>query len=179
MMKQVNFRIPLRVLTLLMGLMVSISAFAQITVQGNVKDATGEPVIGASVRVVGTTIGTTTDFDGNFTLSNVQQGAKLQVSYVGCQTQEVAAAPNVQVTLQDDSQILNEVVVIGYGVAKKKDLTGSVTALKPDTKNKGVVVSAQDMLMGKVAGVSVVSNGGTPYSWWSVTQRQQRPADCG
>ena len=162
MMKQVNFRIPLRVLTLLMGLMVSISAFAQITVQGNVKDATGEPVIGASVRVVGTTIGTTTDFDGNFTLSNVQQGAKLQVSYVGCQTQEVAAAPNVQVTLQDDSQILNEVVVIGYGVAKKKDLTGSVTALKPDTKNKGVVVSAQDMLMGKVAGVSVVSNGGTP-----------------
>ena len=162
MMKQVNFRIPLRVLTLLMGLMISISAFAQITVNGNVKDATGEPVIGASVRVVGTTIGTTTDFDGNFTLSNVQQGAKLQVSYVGCQTQEVAAAPNVQVTLQDDSQILNEVVVIGYGVAKKKDLTGSVTALKPDTKNKGVVVSAQDMLMGKVAGVSVVSNGGTP-----------------
>ena len=87
MMKQVNFRIPLRVLTLLMGLMISISAFAQITVNGNVKDATGEPVIGASVRVVGTTIGTTTDFDGNFTLSNVQQGAKLQVSYVGCQTQ--------------------------------------------------------------------------------------------
>lgn len=162
MMKQVNFRIPLRVLTLLMGLMISISAFAQITVNGNVKDATGEPVIGASVRVVGTTIGTTTDFDGNFTLSNVKQGAKLQVSYVGSQTQEVAAAPNVQVVLQDNSQILNEVVVIGYGVAKKKDLTGSVAALKPDTKNKGVVVSAQDMLAGKIAGVAVTSEGGTP-----------------
>lgn len=162
MMKQVNFRIPLRVLTLLMGLMISISAFAQITVNGNVKDATGEPVIGASVRVVGTTVGTTTDFDGNFTLSNVQQGAKLQVSYVGSQTQEVAAAPNVQVTLLDDSQLLNEVVVIGYGVVKKSDLTGSVAALKPDAKNKGVVVSAQDMLAGKVAGVSVTSGGGTP-----------------
>lgn len=162
MMKQVNFRIPLRVLTLLMGLMISISAFAQITVNGNVKDATGEPVIGASVRVVGTTIGTTTDFDGNFTLSNVKQGAKLQVSYVGSQTQEVAAAPNVQVVLQDNSQVLNEVVVIGYGVAKKKDLTGSVAALKPDTKNKGVVVSAQDMLAGKIAGVAVTSEGGTP-----------------
>ncbi|MDY6022823.1 MAG: SusC/RagA family TonB-linked outer membrane protein, partial [Sodaliphilus sp.] len=161
-MKQVNFRIPLRVLTLLMGLMISISAFAQITVNGNVKDATGEPVIGASVRVVGTTIGTTTDFDGNFTLSNVKQGAKLQVSYVGSQTQEVAAAPNVQVVLQDNSQVLNEVVVIGYGVAKKKDLTGSVAALKPDTKNKGVVVSAQDMLAGKIAGVAVTSEGGTP-----------------
>ncbi|MDO4511375.1 MAG: TonB-dependent receptor [Bacteroidales bacterium] len=161
-MKQVNFRIPLRVLTLLMGIMISISAFAQITVNGNVKDATGEPVIGASVRVVGTTVGTTTDFDGNFTLSNVQQGAKLQVSYVGCQPQEVVAAPNVQVTLADDSQLLNEVVVIGYGVVKKSDLTGSVAALKPDTKNKGVVVSAQDMLAGKIAGVAVTSNGGTP-----------------
>ena len=162
MMKQVKFRIPLRILTLLMGLMLSIGAFAQITVNGNVKDATGEPVIGASVRVVGTTVGTVTDIDGNFTLTNVKQGAKLQVSYVGAQTQEVDAAPSMSITLQDDAQLLNEVVVIGYGTVKKSDLTGSVTALKPDTKNKGVVVSAQDMLAGKVAGVNVTDGGGTP-----------------
>ena len=160
-MKQVNIRIPQRILALMMGLFLSIGAYAQITVQGHVKDATGEPVIGATVNVVGTTNTVATDFDGNFTIT-APQGAKLQVSSIGLQSQTVTAAPNLVIELLDDSQMLENVVVIGYGTVKKNDLTGSVTALKPDTKNKGVVVSAQDMLGGKVAGVNVTSGGGTP-----------------
>lgn len=92
--------------------------------------------------------------DGNFTLS-VPKGAILQVSFIGYKTQEIEATSSVIVTLKDDSELLNEVVVIGYGVAKKNDLTGSVTAIKPDEKNKGLVVSAQDMIQGKIAGVNV------------------------
>ena len=106
MMKQVNIRIPARILTLVMGLFLSLGAYAQITVQGLVKDATGEPVIGASVRVVGTQTGTVTDFDGNFTLNNVQKGAKLEISSVGYQTATVSAAPNVAVTLEDNAKVL-------------------------------------------------------------------------
>ena len=161
-MKQVNIRIPFRILTLVMGLFLSLGAYAQITVNGIVKDATGEPVIGASVRVVGTQQGTVTDFDGLFTLDGVPHGAKLQISSIGYDTQEVTASSDMVITLAESTQMLQNLVVIGYGVVKKNDLTGSVTALKPDAKNKGVVVSAQDMLGGKVAGVSVTSNGGEP-----------------
>ncbi len=163
MMKQVKITLPLRMLALVCGLILSASAFAQnITVNGQVQDATGEPLIGATVRVEGQTGGVTTDFDGNFTIE-APHGATLSVSYIGYETAQVSASPNVVVTLQDDAvQSLNEVVVIGYGAVKKSDLTGSVTALKPDSKNKGVVVSAQDMLGGKVAGVSVTNNGGEP-----------------
>ena len=105
--------------------------------------------------------GTITDVDGNFTLS-VPKGAILQVSFIGYKTQEIEATPSVIVTLKDDSELLNEVVVIGYGVAKKNDLTGSVTAIKPDEKNKGLVVSAQDMIQGKIAGVNVNTTSGAP-----------------
>jgi len=161
-MKQVNIRIPVRILTLVMGLFLSLGAYAQITVNGLVKDATGEPVIGASVRVVGSQLGTATDFDGLFVLEGVPKGAKLQISSVGYETQEVTATSNVVVTLAESTQMLDNLVVIGYGVVKKNDLTGSVTALKPDAKNKGVVVSAQDMLGGKIAGVSVTSGDGSP-----------------
>ena len=161
-MKQVNIRIPFRILTLVMGLFLSLGAYAQITVNGIVKDATGEPVIGASVRVVGTQQGTVTDFDGLFTLDGVPQGAKLLITSIGYEDHEVTAASDMVITLAESTQMLQNLVVIGYGVVKKNDLTGSVTALKPDAKNKGVVVSAQDMLGGKVAGVSVTSNSGEP-----------------
>lgn len=161
-MKQVNIRIPLRMLVLLLGLFLSVGAFAQqITVKGYVQDAENEPVIGATVRVVGTQTAVITDIDGNFTVQ-AQQGASIQVSYIGYETATVAAAPQVVVTLQDEANTLNEVVVIGYGQVKKSDLTGSVAALKPDTKNKGLVVNPQDMIAGKVAGVSIISNDGTP-----------------
>lgn len=162
MMKHVNIRVPFRMLALLAGLMFTIGAYAQITVQGIVKDATGEPVIGASVRVVGSQIGTATDFDGNFTLGNVPSDAKILISSVGYTEQTVSAAPNLIVTLQEDQQLLDEVVVIGYGRAKKSDLTGAVTALTPDSQNHGLNTNAQDMLSGKVAGVSVTTYSGKP-----------------
>jgi len=161
-MKQVEFKIPVRMLTFLLGLFLSISAFAQqITVNGHVKDATGEGIIGATVRVEGQQGGVVTDFDGNFVIK-ANQGAQITVSYIGYQTATVTAAPNVTVLLEDESKSLNEVVVIGYGVARKNDLTGSVTAMKPDEKNHGLITSAQDMMQGKIAGVNVTSGGGTP-----------------
>ena len=161
MMKQVNIQFPLRMLGLIFGLLLSVSAFAQIDVKGHVKDATGEPIIGATVRVDGTQTATVTDFDGNFVVK-ANQGANITITYIGYQPQTVKAAPTLEITLQDDAAVLNEVVVIGYGAVKKSDLTGSVTALKPDSKNKGLVVNAQDMMQGKIAGVNVTSDGGTP-----------------
>lgn len=162
-MKQVKFRCPVRLLALICGLFLTATAFAQqIAVNGFVKDATGEPIIGATVRVAGTDGGAVTDIDGNFTL-NAEPGAKLQISYIGYETQEVTAAKNVVVTLQEDAgKSLNEVVVIGYGRARKSDLTGSVTAIKPDEMNHGLVTSAQDALQGKIAGVNITTSGGEP-----------------
>ena len=163
MMKQVNIRNPFRMLVLMLGLFLSVGAFAQIDVKGHVKDAQGEPVIGATVRVVGTQTATVTDFDGNFALK-ANQGADITVTYVGYQDATVKAAPNLVITLREDAAVLNEVVVIGYGQVKKSDLTGSVTAMRPDSKNKGVVVNPQDMIAGKVAGVNITSNDGAPGS---------------
>lgn len=149
-------------LVMMVGLFLSIGALAQqIAVKGHVKDTTGEPVIGANVLVKGTTNGTITDFDGNFLL-NVPKDAILTVSFVGYKSAEVKAAPSVMITLEDDSQVLDAVVVIGYGSVKKNDMTGSVTAIKPDKLNKGLVTNAQDMMTGKIAGVSVISKGGAP-----------------
>jgi len=161
MMKQVNIQIPLRMLGLLLGLFLSVGAFAQIDVKGHVKDATGEDIIGATVRVVGTQTATVTDFDGNFTVK-ANQGADITISYIGYQTATVKAAPTLEVTLQDDQTVLSDVVVIGYGVARKNDLTGSVTAMKPDEKNHGLITNPQDMIQGKIAGVNVTTGGGTP-----------------
>ena len=162
-MKQVNIRIPSRILALVCGLILSLGAFAQqIAVNGHVKDATGEDVIGATVRVVGQDGGTVTDFDGNFSLK-ANAGDKIEISFIGYETVVVNAADNLNIIMRDDAaQTLNEVVVIGYGVAKKSDLTGSVAALKPDSKNKGLVVNPQDLMQGKIAGVNVTSGDGTP-----------------
>lgn len=160
-MKQVNFRIPLRMLVVLFGLVLSIGAYAQITVKGHVKDSAGEPIIGATVRVAGQQGGAVSDFDGNFSLK-APEGATLNITYIGYQPANVKAAANVVVVLKDDSQMLENVVVIGYGVARKTDLTGSVIAIKPDEKNHGMVTTAQDMLQGKVAGVNINSSTGEP-----------------
>ena len=144
-----------------MALMSSV-VIAQTTATGVVEDSsTGEPIIGASILEVGTTNGTITDFDGNFSLQ-VSSGATLQISYMGYKTQELAAAQNMKVRLSEDSELLDEVVVVGYGVVKKNDATGSVTAIKPDDMNKGLVTNAQDMMQGKIAGVQVTSDGGAP-----------------
>ena len=161
MMKQVNIRNPFRMFVLMLGLFLSVGAFAQIDVKGHVKDAQGEPIIGATVRVVGTQTATVSDFDGNFALK-ANQGADITISYVGYQTVTVKAAANLVITLQDDQTVLENVVVIGYGRAKKNDLTGSVTAIKPDEKNHGLITNAQDMIQGKIAGVNITTNSGQP-----------------
>ena len=137
------------------------SSFAQTNaIKGHVKDASGEPVMGATITVNGKAVGIT-DMDGNFSV-DAAPGTNLTFTYLGMTPQTVKASKEMSITLQDDSKSLNEVVVIGYGAVKKSDLTGSVTAIKPDSKNKGVVVNAQDMLTGKVAGVNITSNDGTP-----------------
>lgn len=161
MIKQVKIKLPLRALTLASGLLLTVSSFAQSNaIKGHVKDASGEPIMGATITVNGKAVGIT-DMDGNFSV-DAAPGAKITFTYLGMTPQTVKASSNMNITLEDDSKALNEVVVIGYGVAKKSDLTGSVTAIKPDSKNKGVVVNAQDMLTGKVAGVNITSNDGTP-----------------
>lgn len=160
-MKQVKIKLPLRALTLASGLLLTVSSFAQSNaIKGHVKDASGEPIMGATITVNGKAVGIT-DMDGNFSV-DAAPGAKITFTYLGMTPQTVKASKEMNITMSDDSKSLNEVVVIGYGVAKKSDLTGSVTAIKPDSKNKGVVVNAQDMLTGKVAGVNITSNDGTP-----------------
>ncbi len=162
-MKQVKFSLPLRMLTLICVLFISASAFAQqIAVKGHVKDETGEPIIGATIRVAGQTGGTVTDFDGNFTI-NANTGDMISVSYIGYDVFEAPAAAKMVVTLKEaKGESINEVVVIGYGRVKKNDLTGSVTALNAEKMVKGAVTSATDMLVGKAAGVSVITDGGAP-----------------
>ncbi len=163
MMKQVKMKLPLRMLILVLGMFFAATGFAQnITVNGHVEDATGEPIIGATVRVVGQQGGVATDFDGDFSI-DAPQGATISVSYIGYETEERTAAADLNIVLKEEAGVsLNEVVVIGYGQVKKSDLTGSVTALKPDSKNKGLVINPQDMLSGKVAGVNVTSASGAP-----------------
>ncbi len=149
-------------IAMMLGMLLSVQAFAQsLTVTGVVKDNMGEGVIGANVVVKGTTNGTITDFDGNFTLT-ANKGDIIVISFIGYQPQELPAAANMNVILKDDSQLLDDVVVIGYGTVKKDDATGSVTAIKPDKISKGITTSPQDMITGKIAGVNVVSTGGTP-----------------
>ena len=143
-------------------MLFSASVFAQTTATGVVEDAaSGEPIIGASILEVGTTNGTITDFDGNFTLT-VADGATLEISYIGYKTQSLPAGQNMKVRLGEDNELLDEVVVVGYGVVKKNDATGSVTAIKPDNMNKGLNTNATDMMQGKIAGVNVTSNSGKP-----------------
>jgi len=160
-MKQVNIRNPFRMLVLMLGLFLSVGAFAQIDVKGHVKDAQGEPVIGATVRVVGTQTATVTDFDGNFALK-ADQGADITVTYVGYQEATVKAARSLVITLKEDNAVLNEVVVIGYGSVRKSDATGSVMSVEADQLNKGLATSPADLLQGKTPGVQITTNSGAP-----------------
>ena len=162
-MKQVKIKLPLRMLTLASGLLLTASSFAQSNaIKGQVKDASGEPVMGATITVNGKAVGIT-DMDGNFSV-DAAPGTKLTFTYLGMTPKTVQASKNMIITMIDDSKSLNEVVVIGYGRAKKNDLTGSVTAIKPDEMSKGITSSASDMLVGKIAGVDVQTDGGQPGS---------------
>lgn len=132
-------------------------------VQGNVKDAAGEPVIGATVMVKGTTNGTITDFDGNFVL-DAPEGSVLEISYIGYKTQQLAAASgrSLTVTMKEDTEVMDEVVVVGYGTQKKVNLTGSVETIKSDKIVSKPVVSLQDALAGEAAGMTVTQSSAQP-----------------
>lgn len=145
------------------GLFIGQGVMAQnVQVLGNVKDTDNLPVIGANVRVVGTSTGTITDVDGNFQLE-VAEGAMLSISFIGYKTIEVKAAPALNVVLEMDAVMLGETVVIGYGAVKKNDATGSVAVFKPDKISQGMAVTPQDIMNGKIAGVNISnSQGGMP-----------------
>ena len=123
----------------------------------------GLPVVGASVLVKGTTVGTVTDIDGNFTINNVPSSAKtLVVSFIGLETQEVAIKPNVKVVLSSDSQALEEVMVVAYGTAKKSSFTGSAGTMNADKIATRSVSNITNAMSGQVAGVQMTSDNGQP-----------------
>jgi len=146
-------------------LLLSLNLSAQNTksISGTITDETGEPVIGASISVKGTSIGTSTDVNGNFLLT-VEDNVVLTFQYLGYTTQEMPVAGKTifNIVLKENTKLLSEVVVIGYGSVKKSDMTGSVVAIKAEEMNKGITTSPQDLLVGKVAGVSVINSGGQP-----------------
>lgn len=148
---------------LLMGL--SIAAHAQsVVIKGNVSDRQGEPIIGANVIEKGTTIGTVTDLDGNFSLKVSSSNTTLQISYLGFVTQSIPMNGKVQfsIVLNEDSKVLNEVVVIGYGVQRKGDITSSVASVKSEAFNKGMSQDVGQLIQGKVAGLSISLTSGDP-----------------
>ena len=132
------------------------------TVKGVVTDAqNGEALIGATVMVEGDKSGTVTDFDGNFSLQVPSSAKKVKISYIGYIDQVVAISDNMKVNLESDSKALADVVVIGYGTARKSDLTGSVATVKAKDFNKGLVSSPEQLINGKVSGVQIMSNSGS------------------
>lgn len=151
-------------LLFLVAIFVQLTAFAQTKVSGTVKDANGEPIIGASVSVKGGSTGAVTDIDGNYSIANVSGKATLVFSYVGFVSQEVPVnnRSTINIKLLEDNNELNEIVVVGYGTMKKSDLTGSVSDLQSKDFNKGLVTSPSDLLQGRTAGVNITSNGGEP-----------------
>lgn len=161
-MKHSQTGIAKKFLFLMVGLLLGFGLNAQsIAVSGTVTDPMGEPLIGASVLAEGTTNGTSTDIDGNYTI-NCAPTATLVVSYVGYDTQRVPVEgrTTVNVEMKENSVMLNEVVAIGYGTVKKQDATGSVAIVKPDEIEAGMATSVQDMLVGQTPGVVVTTAGG-------------------
>lgn len=156
-----NFKIFLFNVMLLLPLVM----FAQQTVKGKVTEATGGTALpGVGVIIKGTTVGTATDFDGNYTLEKVKPSDVLVFSYVGFNTQSITVGNNstINIVLTESAESLEEVVIIGYGSAKKEDLTGSVDLITSKDFNEGAIVSAQQLISGKIAGVSVTSGSGAP-----------------
>ena len=155
------------VLSILCALFVVLSptfAWAQNTVKGTVVDETGEPIIGATVIVVGTQTGTTTDVNGQFALQNVKQGSELQISFIGYQTVTVPVngVTNLVVELKSDAEKIDEVVVVGYGVQKKASVTAAISQISGEELEKAPVGDVTNMLAGRVAGVTAVQSSGQP-----------------
>lgn len=172
-MKQIRFKVHSICVFLMFLLMIPFGAFAQQgMVTGQVVDEKGESVIGATVQVKGTSDGTITDFDGNFSLK-AKVGNTLVVSYVGYSTQEVKISKQTgnRIVLKEDAEVLDEVVVVGYGTARKGDLTGALTTMKPDANDAAKATSLDNLLSGKVAGLVVSSSSAMAGSASSITIR--------
>ena len=171
-MKQANFRIHRTILTLLFGLFLSVGMYAQqLVVKGTVKDSTGEPIIGANVLVKGSTLGSITDIDGKFTIK-VSNGDVLQFSFMGYKTIEMKAENKpMNIVLQEDTEVLDEVIVIGYGTSRKEDLSTAVTTVKMDDKLKSRPANLASYLQGQMPGVMIQSNGGDPMAEVSMSIR--------
>lgn len=167
-MKQIHLRDRLlsgtnvlrQLMFLFMVVLCTSSAMAQKKVTGTIVDAAGEPIIGASVMVKGTSNGAVTDLDGNFTINNVPEDATLVFSYVGYRTQNLSARgkSNFQISLEEDKQLLDEVVVVGYGVQRKSDVTGALTRVNEEQLNNRPVSNAIEALQGKAAGVDITTS---------------------
>ena len=163
----------LRSIVLWLVCMTPLWALSQnITVTGTVQDEAGDPLIGATVQQKGTGVGTATDIDGNFSL-NVPKNATLVVSYVGYTTQSVAVngQTNITVTLKENAEVLDEVVVVGYGQMKRSDMTGSVVSVSDAAIKKSVPTSIDQVLQGRAAGVTIQANSGTPGASSSIRIR--------
>ncbi len=136
---------------------------AKITVKGVVKEMSGEPVVGANVFVVGTTSGTMTDFDGKFSI-DVSPGATIQITYIGYLTKDIVVknASDLNIVLVEDSQLVDEVVVIGYGTQRKGDITSAISSVKAEDFSVGKIGDAAELIKGKIAGLSIIKSSGDP-----------------
>ncbi len=172
-MKQTNISKCRIVWILLVGLLMPLSIWAQrIQLTGQVTDVLGEPIIGASVLEKGTTNGVITDFDGNFEL-NVSNQATMVISYVGYMTQEVAldGRRHLKIVLKEDTEMLDEVVVVGYGTMKKSDMTGAISSVDVEELAKRTTTNPAEALQGKIAGVNIQKAGGNAGAGISVKIR--------
>ncbi len=153
----------------------------QRNVSGNVVDSQGEPLIGVTVAIKGTSTGTVTDFDGNYTLSNVPESATLVFSYVGFTTLEevVGGRSSINIVLSEESAMMDELVVIGYGTVRKRDLTGSVSSVRTDDIPMASVASVAHSLQGKAAGLIVMQNSAQPGGGLDILIRGQSSINAG
>ncbi len=151
------------ILMMLMALFMSVTSFAQ-GIKGTVIDENGEPVIGATVAEKSNPKNATiTDFDGNFTV-NVNAGKIIQITYIGYETQEAAAKNGMTIKLRPDNKVLEEVVVVGYGVQKKSSVTGAISQVKPEDMENRTIANAQQALQGKTSGVQIIQSSAAPGS---------------
>jgi len=178
-LKKIRFKLlTFVVIFFFMGINFPVKLTAQtntdgMPITGIVLDQRGEAVMGANVVVKGTNIGAVTDANGDYSIQIPNENAILQISYLGFKTQEIRVGNQrkIDVTLNEDSQLLGEIVVVGYGTMKKSDLTGAVTSVKSDAILKSVPTSIDQVLQGRAAGVQVVQNSGNPGASSSIRIR--------
>lgn len=172
--QQPTFKTVRAILALLLMLALPAISWAQAarTVSGTVVDELGEPLIGVSVTITGQNGGVTTDIDGNYRIAIPAGSNSISFSYVGYNTKNVTVASDrIDVALEPSSQALQEMVVIGYGTQKKNDLTGSVASISEKDFNKGVISSPEELINGKIAGVQITNNGGSPNAGTTIRVR--------